>query len=418
MIEYRKGPYSLNLLFRLHGSVLYPCFLPGIMSVLIFTLFRWHYFNVVFDTVKETDKNKDLPKVIEMLIVNICFVIIYRADFCYRRYSDSCKAVHIMMGQWMDATTHTSCFHMQCSHYDKIKPRALVHHPDSLNPNSFVDREVDSGNVVINSPYKMPTSFGSDRGMSNVKLESVVSLNPLKEPSDSRIISNAIDCDGRLDGGWGMLYANEQDIDREDELQFRKFSCPLYSQMDIPDRRYPQSKLYGRNSEWARKITPSHFLQELAHLSSLCVAVAFCTLRDGMNDNCISALDTYDNDFDDRKWPVADIYQEKQHDHTVSTLRNYINIIVQNSLYFLGRCLSPVDRSNYLTNRTMYVIGGVSKNEMDALRKARGASAKTTLAWYWLSEFITREHLAGSLGDVDPPIVSRIHQFLSGGMTS
>lgn len=47
---------------------------------------------------------------------------------------------------------------------------------------------------------------------------------------------------------------------------------------------------------------------------------------------------------------------------------------------------------------------------------ARGAYAKTQLTWYWLSEFIIREHLAGSTGDVGPPIISRIIQFLGDGM--
>jgi len=45
-----------------------------------------------------------------------------------------------------------------------------------------------------------------------------------------------------------------------------------------------------------------------------------------------------------------------------------------------------------------------------------GSMAKTQLTWYWLSEFITREHLAGSTGDVGPPIISRIIQFLGDGM--
>ena len=47
---------------------------------------------------------------------------------------------------------------------------------------------------------------------------------------------------------------------------------------------------------------------------------------------------------------------------------------------------------------------------------ARGASAKTQLCWYWLTEFIIREHLNGSTGKVGPPIISRIIQFLSDGM--
>ena len=59
------------------------------------------------------------------------------------------------------------------------------------------------------------------------------------------------------------------------------------------------------------------------------------------------------------------------------------------------------------------IIGGVSQEEIDMLQKARGGSAMVNLCWFWLIEFITREHLAGSTGSVSPPIISRIHQCLS-----
>ena len=36
--------------------------------------------------------------------------------------------------------------------------------------------------------------------------------------------------------------------------------------------------------------------------------------------------------------------------------------------------------------------------------------------WSWLSDFIIQEHLAGSMGKVGPPIVSRIIQFMSDGI--
>merc|ERR1719343_73010 len=64
----------------------------------------------------------------------------------------------------------------------------------------------------------------------------------------------------------------------------------------------------------------------------------------------------------------------------------------------------------------MLVLGGVSDAEKTLLSQSRGGGAKTTLVWYWLNEFITREHLEGSTGEVDSPIISRIHQFLSDGM--
>lgn len=72
--------------------------------------------------------------------------------------------------------------------------------------------------------------------------------------------------------------------------------------------------------------------------------------------------------------------------------------------------------SMYNASRPLPVLGGVSEGEIRFLQMARGASAKTQLCWNWLSEFVTREHLAGSTGKVGPPIISRIIQFLGDGM--
>ena len=58
----------------------------------------------------------------------------------------------------------------------------------------------------------------------------------------------------------------------------------------------------------------------------------------------------------------------------------------------------------------------ISDAEIRFLQMARGPAAKTQLCWYWLTEFIIREHLNGSTGKVGPPIISRIIQFLSDGM--
>lgn len=46
----------------------------------------------------------------------------------------------------------------------------------------------------------------------------------------------------------------------------------------------------------------------------------------------------------------------------------------------------------------------------------KGPSAKTQLCWNWLSEFVVREHLAGSTGATGSPMISRVIQFLGDGM--
>jgi len=165
------------------------------------------------------------------------------------------------------------------------------------------------------------------------------------------------------------------------------------------------------NASWARKKTPSLFLQELAHLSSLCVAVAFCTLRDDNSDKCIEPLRSYEIH---QPWPPTNPFDEVKLNHIGLSRIDKIKQVFQ-FIFSINRFKDQ--NKKFCFDRPMCVLGGISKNELAALRRARGPSAKITLVWYWLSEFITREHLAGTLGIVGSPIVSRVHQFLSDGMT-
>eukprot|EP00586_Coscinodiscus_wailesii_P005428 CAMPEP_0172486792 /NCGR_PEP_ID=MMETSP1066-20121228/15524_1 /TAXON_ID=671091 /ORGANISM="Coscinodiscus wailesii, Strain CCMP2513" /LENGTH=331 /DNA_ID=CAMNT_0013252971 /DNA_START=398 /DNA_END=1393 /DNA_ORIENTATION=- len=178
----------------------------------------------------------------------------------------------------------------------------------------------------------------------------------------------------RTDGGWGKL-------------------CP-------------KSK-WAHADSWAANETPSLFLQELVHLSSLMVAVAFSTLRNDIEGG-ESPLDAY---IPTDPWPEADPDKMEIKGNTKMKNRYW-----RNFMYWIGMDRTPAMRTQYNASRPMQVLGGVSDGEIEMLQRARGASAKTTLAWKWFSEFITREHLAGSTGKVGPPIVSRIIQFLSDGM--
>jgi hypothetical protein len=84
----------------------------------------------------------------------------------------------------------------------------------------------------------------------------------------------------------------------------------------------------------------------------------------------------------------------------------------------LGISRNPVNRTKYNAARPFRVIGGVSDNEVAFLRAARGPLAKVSLVFMWLEEFVSREHLSGSMGDVAPPIVARMYQYASEGMAN
>ena len=67
----------------------------------------------------------------------------------------------------------------------------------------------------------------------------------------------------------------------------------------------------------------------------------------------------------------------------------------------------------YNAARPLHVLGGVSDSKVAQLRRARGSHAKAELALSWLREFVIREGLSGSLGDVHASIVSRVVQIFS-----
>lgn len=118
MIPYDKSFLGIGLIFRVHGSSIYKAILPGIISVLVYLLIEaW------------TDNANDLinhPYGVGVLISSVSFLIIFRANYGYQRYWNACGDVHHMMSKWLDAVVHTSVYHMQQTHYDKIKPPSYL----------------------------------------------------------------------------------------------------------------------------------------------------------------------------------------------------------------------------------------------------------------------------------------------------
>ena len=139
------------------------------------------------------------------------------------------------------------------------------------------------------------------------------------------------------------------------------------------------------------------FLQELAHLASLLIAVALSTLRNDI-EGAESPLAMY---IPGQPWPEVDPDRDMPYD--VSSCGIKLKT-------FLSVGKTPEERTLWNAARPLPVIGGVSDAEIRFLQMARGPYAKTQLCWNWLSEFIIREHLAGSLGKVGPPIISRVIQ--------
>lgn len=163
------------------------------------------------------------------------------------------------------------------------------------------------------------------------------------------------------------------------------------------------------------KFAPSDFLEEMVHLFSLLDAVSMASLRHDV-EGCPSPLGEY---IPDRPFPSYNSDNFNRRPTAEGSMPPHTwweNKVDQfsNLFHFLaGINRSPKQRTLYNAERPFHVLGGVSEAEAQRLQLARGHNAQVALCQMWLKEFIVREHLDGSTGDVGPPIISRIFAFLT-----
>lgn len=398
MIPYQKSFLGAGLIFKVHGSPVYRGAIAGIISVVIYAFFD-KYWN-------QEGLKLGHPYGIGVLITSASFLIVFRANYGYQRYWEACGNVHHFMSKWLDAVIHTGAYHMQCKHYNHIKPPSYFDHHDlnQLNLRRNREREEDFGIVGSQNPNEgklLRRRRAIDKSITAVDQSSAFKIGsgPETHPSTPHTESSIPDSssrairdpqyllgEGRKDGGWGSLFDD-------------KGSSTFYD-MNDPTTWY-EDRQRGFASEAGGR-TPALFLQELVHLTSLLTAVAMSTLRNDI-EGAPSPLGIHIPGSD---FPEVDPDQD----------RSFKALMSDTIRYVLGFERTIEERTKYNARRPFPVIGGVSKNEIEFLQRAKGPSAKVTLCWHWVSEFVIREHLAGTLGAVGPPIISRIFQFLSDGM--
>jgi predicted membrane chloride channel (bestrophin family) len=412
MIQYHRYAFGLNLLLRVHGSAVYRAMIPGSISVLflIWIRYMWGQDGQNADGTSAA-REIEHPYAVGVLVASITFLLVFRTQQAYARYWEACTAVHHMMSKWMDATIHTANFHMQCAHYDHIKPPSYFdyHHlnkefltrdREDVGDGTGSDGESEAesvriGNRAVNKSIQKVTksSHGptSHRASSKINLtaESVSRLNSssshgtLEQQGPGSLMGKP-----RMDGNWGELFDDGK---------------ATFWNPKAPNEQHKKGFASFQGGR-----TPPLFLQELAHLSSLMTGVALSTLRNDI-EGAESPLDIYEPG---SPWPEVDPDKEKNLELFYGSARQSLQKVVS----FFGFGATPNQRTRYNAARPLPIVGGVSEGEIQFLQMARGPYAKTQLAFGWLSEFIIREHLAGSTGNVGPPIISRIIQFLGDGM--
>ena len=505
MITYDRSAFGWKLIFKARGSAFYRSIFPSLAAVIFFYLFRIY----ITENTGFGEDEKDIlhPYAVGVLVTTSTFLIVFKLNQSYNRYWEACGSTFHFMSKWMDATTHTSSYHMQCAHYAGIRPPSYFDYPElnylfmtrdrermdvhpvhkhSYNsengdqkgpqfrnrrqskrqssqrqnpdippipsPKKFAkgnaDSSVENGDLRGEFGRKKPSitsSFANlmrkkdrDELKQEYKRRAIAkSINTLDHSKSSRRNTWQSDGRGRSISSLHSIISNSsrgikphvlQKHNLYDESVFHSFGSEPIPLVGKPRLDGNWGNYYTKNPKQPLSTfvdphhpdnidsngfasiqggrTPPLFLQELAHLSSLLTAVALSTLRNDMEE-CESPLGIYKPG---QPWPEVDPNKDE-----LTKVKGFRALVARFKTFFsVG--LTSEQRSKYNAAQPLPVIGGVSDAEIRFLQLARGPYAKTQLCFNWLSEFIIREHLSGSLGDVAPPIISRIFQFLGDGM--
>lgn len=425
MLTYEKSFFSLNLLCRVHGSAAYKATIPSLLSCVLYMIF----YSISIEHTEQGEKLISHPYAVGGVITSVAFVVVFRANYAYQRYWDGSGNIYQMMSKWMDAVTMMGAFHYQSEHYEKLKPPSFFRYPginfqaqlsrkrnpDLIQSNGFKGSSLSGATADSNSNDQFATKNSYLRqDFSRCRKSSLRSINGHGYHMYDR--SSSMNCRSSSSKNSSGSNASVSIHDEEDCNHNRLKCFDVDNSMPYPYRsnfNRPQFQIHSDDGisgpgQVDGGITcdgaPSLFMQELIHLASLLNAVALSTLRDEF-ETSHSPLDEY---IPGKPWPSVD---DSDVEKDLSLLARVKRVV----LYWCWLDQSSKHREEYHASRPLLVIGGVSEGEVLALQRARGAEAKVNLCWFWLIEFIQREHMAGSTGAVAPPIISRVHQFLSDG---
>jgi len=352
-----------------------------------------------------------------------------------------------MHSKWLDAGVTLAAFHMQSTTYDSIRPISFGSKPEDAETRS---RYINPHTSPYSNPYRAKTMTNDDLVLGSTE-ESSHRLNGGGTSHHDTTDHPTIDATITSDTGFSNNEAQQPtSTPNRTFLDYRKLSLrkrgggkkkkktkvdllsinatsessqpveplrypsqtinnELNRTPQVPDF-YPQRTMHTSTGKTIPSV-PSLFLEQGAHFVSLLSAVALTTLR------C--------EDTDSMKAPIVEFIPNLEWPHYNSDNDSDMKLygykgnkccgIIQTIKYMLDMSRTKYKRSKYNACRPLSVIGGVSKNEINMLQRARGQSAKMALVVFWWNEFIIREQLHGSLGNVGPPIVSRLQQYTSDG---
>lgn len=373
---------GIGLIFRAHGSAVFKALIPAAVSTLIlFIVQRVEAFGIASN---EKEMVIGHPYAVGALLAAFSFLIVFRANFAYARYWEACGAVHQMHSKWCDCATALASFHYQSPLYNTARPPAFGEHEELSD-------------ILLARTCNLTDPNEMRKQLDEIEKQKFTGfVTQVKRPIGVLTSATAKESEG------GMHERNPELARISSTREFKFTSANNSENVKITS----VSKLDGGLAK-----EPSLFLQEFAHMMSLTSAVALSTLRGDFEGTDLPIIE----------YTIGEALPPVDPDHLDAKVRKGYhneNSFVLNIRWLFSLTRSKKQRSLYNAARPFRVLGGVSDAEMHVLKYARGASAKVALCSIWLQEFITREHLAGSTGGVAAPIISRLYQYLSDGMSA
>lgn len=333
--------------------------------------------------------------------------------------------VHQMHSKWLDFGTEAAAFHYQSVRYNNCKPPAFGSFRPPRDVASVATNTISRERLRTEEMTKEElleqldsltvdnnTTTSPTRRSSSNQLRKRISrvFRPSKDKERKKERPKVID-DYSVDQTGGFNDNNNPKRQQKHQ-KLRQLDDEYFDESGKP---YPSFQTEARkrlHEGLCDSKSPPLFLEEVAHLLSLLSAVAVSTLRNDLEDAESPLIEFVPN----APWPCvdpdaydADIRQgwESSSKHISTVFR-----------FLFGMSRTDKSRTLYNAARPFRVIGNVSDAEIELLQAARGPQAKVSLCSMWLQEFISREYMAGSTGNVAPPIISRLYQFVSDGMVA
>lgn len=409
MILYTTSIFGFRSLLRVHGSPVYKVLFPTMCSTGFLLFFNWCRHDSGYHIFRDT-------YTVGAFIVFFSFLLTFRLNHAYARYWEAATAVHNMISKWVDVGMMLAAFHYQAKPFEAVRPPAFGSHPTILAAD--LQRRTNNNSDSMEQTILRIQSFRSPQPpQKNAVLRYCC---PNKIPNVTKPQQN--DCHFHIDNCTKRKVVAKSINKGKNQSGRKNTRIPIPMRFQERFQRAaqtakPTSMTNLRESERDLSILqaqhvqmppPSLFLQELAHLVSLLSAVAMSTLRNDI-EGCPPALVEY---FPGKPWPPVDPDDDPKHEKQ----KYGGDRKLRQALYFMfGVTRSERNRTLYNAARPFSVLGGVSDDEMRQLERARGPVAQSALCFMWLQEFIIRESLLGSVGEINPSIVSRCFHCASDG---